>query len=95
MVLGIFQVQDCLRLVVTMNPFLTKYLHTHNIQEIAQNPKTLSVVPTPVASTSPGSLLGMYMPCVTKWMNIEGIMLSEIRQTEKDRYSMLSIICGI
>ena len=29
------------------------------------------------------------------WMDLEGIMLSEIRQTEKDKYYMISLICGI
>ena len=29
------------------------------------------------------------------WMNLEGIMLSEISQTEKDKYCMISLICGI
>ena len=29
------------------------------------------------------------------WMNLEGIMLSEISQTEKDKYSILPLICGI
>ena len=29
------------------------------------------------------------------WMNLQGIMLSEISQTEKDKYHMLSLICGI
>ena len=28
-------------------------------------------------------------------MDFEGIMLSEIRQTEKDKYCMISLICGI
>ena len=31
----------------------------------------------------------------TIWMNLEGIMLSEISQTEKDKYCMISLICGI
>ena len=34
------------------------------------------------------------LPCVT-WMDLEGIMLSEISQMEKDRYYMTSLICGI
>ena len=34
-------------------------------------------------------------PFATTWMNLEGIMLSEISQTEKDKYSMLPFICGI
>ena len=31
----------------------------------------------------------------TTWMDLEGIMLSEISQTEKDKYCMISLICGI
>ena len=31
----------------------------------------------------------------TTWMNLEGIMLSEISQTEKDKYCLFSLICGI
>lgn len=32
---------------------------------------------------------------VATWMDLEYIMLSEINQTEKDRYCMISLICGI
>ena len=35
------------------------------------------------------------LPFATKQMDLEGIMLSEISQTDKDKYSMLSFICGI
>ena len=35
------------------------------------------------------------LPFVTTWMDLEGIMLSEISQTEKDKYHMISLICGI
>ena len=31
----------------------------------------------------------------TTWMDLEGIMISEISQTEKDKYGMLSLICRI
>ena len=31
----------------------------------------------------------------TVWLNFEGIMLSEINQTEKDKYYMISHIYGI
>ena len=34
------------------------------------------------------------LPFATTWMEIEGIMLSEIRQSEKDK-DMASLICGI
>ena len=29
------------------------------------------------------------------WMGLEGIMLSEIRQTEKGKYCVISLTCGI
>ena len=35
------------------------------------------------------------LPFVTTWMDPEGIMLSELCQTEKDKYHMISLICGI
>ena len=35
------------------------------------------------------------MPFAATWMDLEIIMLSEISQTEKDKYHMLSLICGI
>ena len=31
----------------------------------------------------------------TTWMNLENIMLSEISQTQKNKYFMISLICGI
>ena len=35
------------------------------------------------------------LPFATMWMEPEGIMLSEISQSEKDNYHMISLICGI
>ena len=34
-------------------------------------------------------------PSATTWMDVEGIMLSEISQTEKGNYCVISLICGI
>ena len=34
------------------------------------------------------------LPFVAMWMELEGIMLSAICQSEKDRYHMFSLICG-
>ena len=34
------------------------------------------------------------LPFVTAWMDVENIMLSEISQSEKDKYHMISLICG-
>ena len=35
------------------------------------------------------------LPFATTWMELACIMLSEISQSEKDRYHMISFICGI
>ena len=35
------------------------------------------------------------LPFATEWMDIECIMLSEISQTKKNKYCMISLICGI
>ena len=35
------------------------------------------------------------LPFVTAWMELESIMLSEISQTVKDKYHMISPISGI
>ena len=35
------------------------------------------------------------VPFETTWMDLEGIRLSEISQTQKDKYHMISLICGI
>ena len=33
-------------------------------------------------------------PFVATWMELEIVMLSEISHTEKDRYHMVSLLCG-
>ena len=35
------------------------------------------------------------LPFKATWMDLEGIMLSEISQTEKDKHYMTSLKCGI
>ena len=35
------------------------------------------------------------MPFVVTWMKLEIIILSEVSQKEKDKYHMISLICGI
>ena len=35
------------------------------------------------------------LPYVTMWMELEYIMLSKISQSEKDKYHMISLTCGI
>ena len=35
------------------------------------------------------------MPFATTWMDLEIIILSEVSQTEKDKYHMISLTCGV
>ena len=35
------------------------------------------------------------MPSAATWIDLEIIILNEISQTEKDKYHMVSLICGI
>ena len=35
------------------------------------------------------------MPFSTTWMHLEIIILSEVSQKEKDKYRIISLICGI
>ena len=34
-------------------------------------------------------------PFAAKWMDLEIVILSEVSQTEKEKYHMTSLICGI
>ena len=35
------------------------------------------------------------MPSAATWMDLEIVKLGEVNQTEKDKYHMISLICGI
>ena len=35
------------------------------------------------------------MPFAATWMDLETVILSEVDQTEKEKYCMTSLICGI
>ena len=35
------------------------------------------------------------LPFETAWIELEDIMFSEISQAEKDKYQMISLICGV
>ena len=35
------------------------------------------------------------MPFAATWMDLEIVILSEVSQTEKEKYRMASLICGI
>ena len=34
------------------------------------------------------------LPFVATWMDLESILLSEVSQTEKDKYHVILLICG-
>ena len=34
-------------------------------------------------------------PFATTWMDLESVLLSEVSQTEKEKYHMTSLTCGI
>ena len=38
---------------------------------------------------------GKILPFAATWMELEGIMLSEASQAEKEKYKMISLICGV
>ena len=35
------------------------------------------------------------MPFAATWMDLETVILSEVSQTKKEKYHMISLICGI
>ena len=35
------------------------------------------------------------MPFAATWMDLEIVILNEVNQTQKDKYHMISLICGI
>ena len=35
------------------------------------------------------------MPFAATWLDLEKVILSEVNQTEKDKYHMILLICGI
>lgn len=35
------------------------------------------------------------LPFALTWMDLEGIRISEVNQTERDKYCIISLICGI
>ena len=41
------------------------------------------------------AIKGKLMPFSAAWMEIETLILSEVNQNEKDKYHMVSLICGI
>ena len=66
--------------------------------EAAQVPISRRVDKTTMGHLHNGILLAIkkkkLLPFTTVWRDLENIMLSEISQSEKDKYHMISLICG-
>ena len=64
-------------------PFLPSFLHTHTHTH------------THTVEYYSAIKKNEIVPFATTWVDLEGIMLSEISQMEKDKHCMISFICGI
>ena len=68
------------------------------IAKIWKQPEYLSIDKEDVIQMYDGILAKQkdeILPFVTTWMDLGGITLSEISQTEKDECHMVLLICGI
>ena len=66
-------------------------VHTHTHTPTHTHPHTPPPPPKYYSAIKKKEIL----PFAITWMDLEGIELSETSQTEKDKYCMISIICGI
>ena len=74
-------------------------IYNHQDMEAAQESISRWVDKTTMGQLHNGTLLGhkkkKILPFATAWIDLENIMLSEISQSEKDKYHMISHIHGI
>ena len=68
------------------NEWIKKMLYTHTHTHTHTHSHTMEYY---------SAIKNEILPCATTRMDLECIMLSEISETEKDRYCMLSLICEI
>ena len=81
----------------TCNPMLIVALFT--IAKIYKQPKWMEgenviiFIHTHTMGYYSALKMNKILPFATTWMDLEDIMFSEIDQTEKDKYSMMSLLC--
>ena len=79
--------------------FIANTIYNSQDLEAAQVPISKWVDKKAVVHLHNGILLGhkkrKCYPLSTAWVDLENIMLSEGSQLEKDKYHMISLICGI
>ena len=66
--------------------FIYKYIYLYYIQNIIYNIYNIYII-QPLKNE-------VILPFVTMWIDLEGIMLSEINQ-RNTTYHMISLLCGI
>ena len=86
---------------------LKVYIHPHVDCSVIHNSQAMEAPQVPIRRQVGKKLWYVYtmeyysamkkktLPFVPAWMDLEGIILSEISQTEKDKYHIISLICGI
>ena len=67
-----------------------RYMYFHFHCSIIYNSENMQI--TCVQHTHRSNII---QPFVTTWMDLAGIMLNEISQTKKDKYCIISFMCGI
>ena len=80
-------------------PMFIAVIYDHQDMEAAQVSISRWMDKTTMGHLHNGILLGhkknkKNLPFATAWMDLENIMLSEISQSEKDEYHVISLICG-
>ena len=82
------------------HPFVCcSVIYSHQDMEAAQVSISSWEDKTTMGHLHKGLLLGhkkeKILPFATAWMDLEIVTLNEVRQSEKDKYYMMSLICGI
>ena len=92
----------------TQNTNSKEYMHPYVHFNIIYNSQDMEETQVPISRWVDKKLWYMYtmehyssiekkeiLPCVTAWVVLTGITLSDISQSEKDKYHMISLICRI
>ena len=91
----------------TQNANLQEHKHPYIHCSIIYNPQDMEAAQCPSVDEWIKQLWDIYtmeyylaikkklLPFAIIWMDLENIMLSEISQSEKDKYHMFSLTCGI
>ena len=92
----------------TQNTNLKEYMHLYVHCSVIYNSQAMEAAQVPISRWVDKTIMGhlhravllgckkkKVLPFVTVWMDHDNIMLNEISQPEKDKYHMISFICGI